>query len=151
VQDVLVVEPQPLRDLPDDPQPLRDVLVGLLEGLQLVEDVAEDELDHFQVVALCGPVDRLLDCPQKALLLVVAGGGGVELLDVLEAAVEGLELFEVLERVRVGQEGGDELRAVGSTSFCLGTMVWNCCWAARRVRELARMQSSGAGWLRRRA
>ena len=104
-----MVHPQHLQDLLHYFEPLRNVLVGLLQDLQLVEDVVKDILHHLYVLHLSSLLDALLNRLQEALLLVLADRRRVELFDVLEPAVEYFELFEILDGVGVRQQNGDEL------------------------------------------
>lgn len=69
-----MIHPQHLQDLLHYLQPLRDILVGFLQDLQLVEDVVKDKLHHLYVLQLCSLLDAFLNGLQEALLLVLSDG-----------------------------------------------------------------------------
>lgn len=75
--------------------------MGLLQDLQLVEDVVKDKLNHFYILHLCSLLYAFLNRLQEALFLVLSDARRVELFDVLEPSVQYFELFEILDGVGV--------------------------------------------------
>lgn len=96
-----MIHPQHLQDLLHYLKTLRYVLVGLLQYLQLVEDVVKDKLHHFYILHLCSLLDAFLNRLEEALFLVLPDARRVELFDVFEPSVQYFELFEILDGVGV--------------------------------------------------
>ena len=96
-----MILPQYLQNLLYYLEPLRDILVGFLQYLQLMKDVVKDELYHLYILHLGRLFDAFLNRFQEALFLVLSDGRGVELFDVLEPSVEYFKLFEILYGVGV--------------------------------------------------
>lgn len=75
--------------------------MSFFEVFQLIEDVAEDELDDFNILSVCCPFEALLNCPKKALLLVITCCCWVEFFDILQSAVEHFKMIQALQCVRM--------------------------------------------------
>ena len=126
--------PQSFTDLLHDLQSLGNALMGLPDGLQLVEDVSEDELDHPHVLESSSSINGLLDCRQEALLLMLPDRYREVVLHILQLPEQHLELIEVIQGIGQGKQSSNQLHRDWTTSFCLATMVWNCCWLLRSCR-----------------
>lgn len=115
--------PQVLDDLLHDPQSLRNKLVVFLEHLKLVENVAEDELNYFNVLEFVRPFDGFLHSRHETFLLMLPDRNRVVLLYVFESTKEHLKLLQMCQCIRERQKGCHELHRIAVTSFCLATMV----------------------------
>lgn len=90
-------------------QPLRYVLMVLLQRFQFIEDVIENVLNNLDILELARFFDQLLDGCKEALLLVLPNRNWKIVLDIFKLSVEHFQLVEVVERIRKRQKNSYEL------------------------------------------
>jgi hypothetical protein len=101
--------PHTFSDFFHHPQPLRYVLMVLLQRFQLIEDVVENVLNNLDILELARFFDQLFDGCKEAFLLVLPNRNGKIVLDIFKLPVEHFQLVEVVERIRKRQKNSYEL------------------------------------------